>query len=115
MRDKDKQIVEHLLKHCKEIRMTAERFGNSKEVFKSDFVFYNACAMSLFQIGELSKRFSDEFKQSHAEFPWKEMRGLRNVFAHEYDAVDKDRFWETIQNDIPKLVENIEKITKETL
>ena len=48
---------------------TVERFRTSKEIFKHDHVFYNACCMSLFQIGELSKRISEEFKSIHADLP----------------------------------------------
>ena len=46
--------------------------------------------MALFQIGELSKRMSEDFKSTHTELPWSEMRGMRNLFAHEYESVNKN-------------------------
>ena len=110
MKYRDQQIIQHILRYCEEIDDTARHFGNSKEKFKSSHIFYNACSMAIFQIGELSKRLSDEFKTAHAELPWKEMRGMRNLFAHEYESVDKDSLWETIQNDIPALHKQMKTI-----
>ena len=103
MKDKDEQILHHMIRHCEEVMDTVKRFGNSQEQFKTDHVFYNACSMAIFQIGELSKRLSEDFKNAHDELPWAEMRGMRNLFAHEYESVDKNLLWETIVNDIPKL------------
>ena len=110
MNDRDRRILEHILRHCEEIIETVDRFDFSKESFKHDHVFYNACSMALFQIGELSKRMSEEFKSTHTEVPWAEMRGMRNLFAHEYESADKELLWETITKDIPKLDKQLQEI-----
>ena len=110
MNDRDRQIAKHILRHCEEIFETVERFGSSQERFKSDHVFCNACSMALFQIGELSKRMSEEFRTRYANMPWAEMRGMRNLFAHEYESLDKDLLWETVTKDIPVLYERLQEI-----
>ena len=110
MNDRDRRIVEHILRHCEEIIETVHRFNSSKENFKRDHVFYNACSMALFQIGELSKRISEKFKNTHTEVPWAEMRGMRNLFAHEYESADQELLWETITKDIPKLNKQLQEI-----
>ena len=110
MNDRDRRIVEHILRHCEEIIETVDRFDFSKENFKRDHVFYNACSMALFQIGELSKRIFEKFKNTHTEVPWAEMRGMRNLFAHEYESADKELLWETITKDIPKLNKQLQEI-----
>ena len=112
MKHKDKQIIQHILRYCQELASTAEYFGDSAEEFNTNHIFYNACSMAVFQIGELSKRLSDEFKVAHADLPWKELRGMRNLFAHDYESVDKDSLWGTIQNDIPVLREQMQGIIK---
>ena len=56
MNDRDKRVADAMLRHCEEIIDTLKRFDASRKQFQSDHVFYNACCMSLFQIGELSKR-----------------------------------------------------------
>ncbi len=40
-----------------------------------------------------------EFK----EIPWRMLKGIRNVLAHEYFGVDLDIIWKTIKDDLPKL------------
>lgn len=110
MNDRDRQIARHILRHCEEARDTVERFDSSREKFKRDHIFYNACSMVLFQIGELSKRMSEDFKKAHPTMPWSEMRGMRNLFAHEYESLDKDLLWETITKDIPALHSQLQEI-----
>jgi hypothetical protein len=110
MNDRERRIVKHILRHCEEAMRTVKRFDSSIENFERDHVFYNACAMSLFQIGELSKRMSEDFKKNHTQIPWSEMRGMRNLFAHEYESVDKKLLWETLTKDIPVLYEQLQKI-----
>ena len=65
MSKKDNQIAGHMIRHCEEIIVALKRFGFSKEQFINDFVFYNSCCMSLFQVGELSKRLSDDFRNGN--------------------------------------------------
>ena len=110
MNDRDKRVADAMLRHCEEIIDTLKRFDASRKQFQSDHVFYNACCMSLFQIGELYKRMSERFKEEHPELPWSEMRGIRNLFAHEYESADKDLLWETITNDISALYAQLQKI-----
>lgn len=60
--------------------------------------------MSLLQIGELTSHLSDEFKeQTKSEIYWSAIKGMRNIFAHNYGAIDIDLVWETALFDIPTL------------
>ncbi|MBM6840122.1 DUF86 domain-containing protein [[Clostridium] spiroforme] len=73
--------------------------------FKNDTKTVDACITRLTQIGELERRFDTNFKQTFSEIPWKEINGLRNIIVHNYDSVDYDTLWETIQTDLPNLEE----------
>ncbi|CAA7620753.1 DUF86 domain-containing protein [Magnetospirillum sp. UT-4] len=35
--------------------------------------------------------------------PWRDVRGLGNVIRHEYDGLDANRIWATVQEDLPPL------------
>lgn len=48
------------------------------------------------------------------EIPWAEMRGLRNVEAHDYDNLDLTAIWKTIEKDIPDLDKKLSKILNKT-
>lgn len=67
-------------------------------------------SMAVFQAGELSNQLSDEFKQNHSDIPWTEIRGMRNLFAHEYYGMDIVKIGEVAVEDIPALAEFCEKV-----
>ena len=61
--------------------------------------------MCLMQIGELTIKLSQEFKDSHNEIPWRAIRGMRNVVAHEYGNIDEETVWETVESGTQALKE----------
>lgn len=67
--------------------------------------YRNAVTMPILQIGELANHLSEEFKQQHKQIPWNEMRGIRNLMAHQYHSVDFEIIWDTSRADIPALRE----------
>ncbi len=102
--DKEDVVVVKILEYCTDIKTTTLRFGQEKNKLVNDKDYFNSICMSLMQIGELSNHLSDEVKLSISNtIPWKSIRGLRNVFAHNYGVVDPDIIWETIIEDIPTL------------
>lgn len=40
------------------------------------------------------------------------MKGMRNLLIHEYNYIDTDIIWETVKNNLPPLIKEMEKITK---
>lgn len=49
-----------------------------------------------------------EIEKQFSNIPWKEMRGIRIILAHEYFGVDLDVIWRTIQEDLPIVREKLE-------
>jgi uncharacterized protein with HEPN domain len=43
-------------------------------------------------------------------FPWLQIVGMRHRLIHGYDAVDLDVLWDTIIDDLPPLIDELEKI-----
>ena len=82
--DKDISIIKHILEHIESIFKTQKRFGSDIAVFISDRDYFNSVCMSLLQIGELSHHLTSEFIKTHADIPWKNIIGLRNVVVHGY-------------------------------
>ena len=71
--------------------------------FIQDSLCVDACITQLIQLGEMERRMTKEYKESHPEVPWKEINGLRNVVVHNYDGIDYLSVWETLEEDIPSL------------
>ncbi len=59
----------------------------------------------MIQISENAKRLSDNYKQIHSNIPWNALSGLSNRIVHDYGNVDLNIVYETLKNDIPKLLE----------
>lgn len=92
--------------YCQDIENTIKRFGEDKEIFVDDRDYRNSICMSLLQIGELSGRLPEDFRENTKKMIyWPAIKGTRNLFAHNYGAVDIDMVWETVISDIPKLYE----------
>lgn len=56
-------------------------------------------------IGEAAKRLSQDTRNLYPEIPWSEVIGLRNRLIHGYDRVDRSILWNTIQHDLPVLLQ----------
>jgi uncharacterized protein with HEPN domain len=49
-------------------------------------------------------------KAEYSQIPWKKMAGMRDKVIHEYFGVDLKRVWNTVNNDLPALKPQFEKI-----
>ena len=63
-------------------------------------------------IGESVRRLSTEFRERHSKIPWQQIAGMRNILIHQYDAVDLDEVWKTLEIDLPKLIADIRQIRR---
>ncbi len=64
-------------------------------------------------IGEAANRVPTDVQNQYPELPWLQMIGARNRLIHGYDQVDFDILWSIIKKDLPVLIEQLEKITKD--
>ena len=71
--------------------------------------------MCIIQIGELAGQLSDDFKSERREVPWRLIKDMRNIFAHDYSRVDNEIVWDTLKRSIPDLQDKCEKILAESL
>lgn len=101
--ERDRLILEKIVRYCDEIEYAHNEYQRSFEVFCSNSTYRNAVALCLMQIGELTGKLSESFKAVHTEIPWRAIRGMRNVVAHEYGSIDKETVWETAESDIQAL------------
>ena len=105
MVNRDKSIIQHIKRYCEDIEEFTERFGMDYTTFISDKAYFNAVSMCILQIGELSAGLSDEYRSKTSDkIPWANIRGMRNIVAHDYGSLDEELVWETVTEDIPALL-----------
>ena len=64
-------------------------------------------------VGEAANRVSIEFQRQHPEIPWRHVVGMRNLLAHGYDEVVRERLHVTVAVQIPRLIEQLNDILAE--
>ena len=100
---RDADILRHIIKYCDELEEAFQVFGNNEKTFLTNSVFKNAVSMPVQQIGELTKHLTDDFISDHSEVPWKEIKGMREWFAHNYWGMNPHVIWSTATVDLPPL------------
>ncbi len=76
--------------------------GMDQASFAADRRTQAAVLYDIIVIGEAANRLSEEFCEQHSTIPWKNIIGMRNILAHQYDDVDPDEVWKVIHQDIPE-------------
>ncbi len=61
-------------------------------------------------VGEAAHHISEETRLQAREIPWQEIIAMRNRLVHAYFDVNLDVVWQTVKQDLPMLIENLEKI-----
>lgn len=72
-----------------------------------------AVAMAVAQAGEKVKRLSLGLRQSTLPQDWKGLAGIRDWIVHEYDAIEFDTLYTSVQNDSSRIINLIQKLLKD--
>ena len=84
--------------------------GKSWDEFYEDMQCQDAVLRRVEIIGEAARHVSPQTQKKYPQIPWRDLTVLRNLVIHQYDAVDINQVWDTVQNKLPSLVEEISKI-----
>jgi len=103
--------VRHMLDHAREAVEMAR--GRSRVDLDTDRQLNLALVRLLEVVGEAATRVPEEFRRRHPRVPWREAVGLRNRLIHGYDTVNFDILWTIIQQDLPRLIEQLQVIVRE--
>ena len=84
--------------------------GITCDAFVQDRMRYSAVIREFEIIGEAVGKLSDELKNGYPAIPWQDVKDFRNLLAHEYFGVDLEIVWNTIRDDLPMLMDGVQKI-----
>jgi uncharacterized protein with HEPN domain len=82
----------------------------TEEEFSHDVRSQDSVIRRLEIIGEAARRVSEQTQESNPEVPWRSMIGMRNLMIHDYDDVDLSIVWQTVKQDLPRLVVLLEPL-----
>lgn len=107
MRPDDILLVDMLLAAREAVGFVAE---TSLEIFRLDRMRQLAVIKSIEVIGEAASRISEQFRDAHPQLPWPQIVGMRHRLVHGYFEINIARVWHTAINDLPDLIEALEKL-----
>jgi uncharacterized protein with HEPN domain len=61
-------------------------------------------------IGGAARQVPDDFRENFLEIAWKKIVGMRHRIVHDYLHVDRDVVWDTVTDDIPELINRLERV-----
>jgi len=104
----DRIRLRHMLDAAKEARELAE--GKTRSDIENERMLNLSLVRLVEVVGEAANRVSAEGRSSHINIPWPAIIGMRNRMIHGYDNIDFDILYETVNDDLPPLIAELEKI-----
>ncbi|MGC9287153.1 MAG: DUF86 domain-containing protein [Hydrogenobaculum sp.] len=102
--------IEDIIKEC---RYLMDRSKNMTfDDFEKNEDLQRAFVRSLEIIGECAKKLPKSVKNKNENIPWSEIAGMRDKLIYDYFWVDLEIVWQTVIEDIPKLIVEIQDIIK---
>jgi uncharacterized protein with HEPN domain len=83
--------------------------GVTEADFRANTQKQDAIIRRLEIIGEATVHLSDATRQEIPELPFRKMRGMRNIVAHDYANVDLKIVWEVATVHVPEVCGVLEK------
>jgi uncharacterized protein with HEPN domain len=116
---KHPERVEDYLGHITEAIERARSYVQSipdLHAFRQNPLVQDGVVRNIEIIGEATNhidRTAPDFIAQHPALPWANMRDMRNAVIHAYFNVDSATVWRTVQDDLPKLKQQIDHLLTE--
>ncbi|MBR3003221.1 MAG: DUF86 domain-containing protein [Clostridia bacterium] len=108
MKDKDKIILEKMIKYINELKGFI--LGYDNDMFNNDRKTINACVFDLSQIGELAGKVSEELITENPQIEWRGIKSLRNRIVHDYDGINLNMIWGFLTEELEELEMQLKEI-----
>jgi uncharacterized protein with HEPN domain len=87
--------------------------GLNNEAFSKDEKTIYAVIRAVEVIGEAASNIPEDIRSQYAEIPWREIKGMRNKLVHQYFGINMEVVWQTIQEDLPMIINVIDGVLKQ--
>ncbi len=105
--ERQEGLLRDMLDSARQIQ--AYLVGMSLGTFSANVEKQDAVLRRFEIVGEAASRVSPETQTLFPSLPFRSMRGMRNIIAHDYGEVDLDQVWETASKDVPVLIATLEQ------
>jgi uncharacterized protein with HEPN domain len=102
--------LEDILEAASEILRDTENI--TFEEFEANHQILTASLYNFIIIGEAVKNLPETLRQKYVQVEWKGVVAFRDILAHQYFRINPEIIWDTIQNKLPTLKQQIEEMIK---
>ena len=107
----DLQRIEHMIEAA-ELLLRFTSNLTVTEYLASEEKQY-AVKFAFIMLGEDAATVSEELKLKYSDIPWGEIKGMRNIVAHNYIKADEMLIWEAVSRKIEPLRQRLLQIKEE--
>jgi len=93
-------------------RVLAYTEGLDQGCFVASGLNYDATLRNLELIGEAAAHIPESVRAAHPEVPWRLVVATRNRLIHGYLGVDDDTLWSIIRDDVPSLLDHLNRLNE---
>ena len=87
--------------------------GLDEAAFIADGLTYDATLRNIQLIGEAATHIPTDVRKAYPDIPWGIIIGTRNRLVHGYRRVNQEVLWSIIQDDIPALLPQLQKLLED--
>lgn len=102
--------LRHMLDSARQAVGFAE--GQTRQDLEWNHMLALAIVRCIEIIGEAATKVAPETRARYPGIPWADITGMRNWLIHAYFDVNLDRIWDTVTDDLPPLIAELEAILK---
>jgi len=100
--------LRHMLDAAREARSFVE--GKARGDLGTNRMLTLSLVKCIEIVGEAAAQVSGPCQEACPDIPWPDIVGMRNRLIHAYFDVDLDRVWDTVADDLPPLIAELETI-----
>jgi uncharacterized protein with HEPN domain len=102
--------IRHMLDAAREAVSFIE--GKKRQDLDADRMLALSLIKLIEIIGEAASGLAPELRQQYANIPWQDIVSMRNRLVHAYFDIDLDRVWDTMIEDLPRLILDLQRMAE---
>ena len=84
--------------------------GRTRRDLETDRMLSFAVVRAIEIIGEAASKVTQDAQAAFRNIPWADVTAMRNRLIHAYYEVDLSRVWDTVTDDLPPLISELERV-----
>ena len=108
MRKDDEIRLRHMIEAAREAVSFAR--GRARGDLETDRQLVLSLVKDIEIVGEAAAQVTESARARAPDIPWQAIVAMRNRLVHAYFSINLDIVWQTVQQDLPALIAQLERV-----